>query len=427
MILFMCMANDIKQVYASLFIDENELQILVGEYFNTRFNVIRVDKVKMDGILNFKINDYDRVVEIIRKSIEHSSSKIGATIKKVILVLPAFGFDRHSLRVSVIPKGGILSKEDIAKAVSSSLKSKVDNNSMIVNSSIVKYNINGIATRRFPDKEICEEVLVDIDLLCADKDMCYDYVKAVSDAGLEVVDITLNNYAICKEAVLLEQSLNQNVILLDISNEHSYLSLLSKGKLISTEIIYDGLSSIAEAVYNAYHIPKVNIDRLIKFNVDYDSPHPEDSVFAWNDDEQVNHSISINELSNSVRPALNQYLEKVLTMCKPIIDSGTTSFYVTGEGSKMTQLIKELNKESGCETKGYYPDTIGVRDSSLCAIYGSFFVYKEKAILNDLNVSCLDIAEYDQTVDQKKVDVEGESITTKIKKLFEQYRDEEVR
>ena len=114
-------------------------------------------------------------------------------------------------------------------------------------------------------------------------------------------------------------------------------------------------------------------------------------------------------------------------MCKPIIDSGSTSFYVTGEGSKMSELVVMLKKESGCETKAYYPDTIGVRDSSLCAIYGSFFVYKEKAMLNDLNVSCLDIAEYDQTVDQKKVDVEGESITTKIKKMFEQYRDEEVR
>ncbi len=61
----------------------------------------------------------------------------------------------------------------------------------------------------------------------------------------------------------------------------------------------------------------------------------------------------------------------------------------------------------------------------MCSVYGSFFAYKEKASLNNLNVSCVDIAEYDSTVDQKKIDVEGETITMKIKKLFEQYRDRE--
>ncbi|MDO5440640.1 MAG: hypothetical protein Q4F12_03795 [Erysipelotrichaceae bacterium] len=420
------MGNTLKQVYASLFIDENELQIVVGEYFNTRFNIIRTDKVKMDGILDFKINDYDRVVEVISKSIEHTSTKIGASIKKVILVLPAVNFTRYPLRVSVVPNGGILSKKDIAKAISSSLKAKVDVNSMIVNAAVVKYYVNGIATRRLPEKEICDEVLVDIDLLCADKSLCYEYVKAVSDAGLEVLDITLNNYSICKEAVLLEQSLNSNTILLDIGNEHTFMSLLSKGKLVSTEIIYDGLSNLSNAVYNKFHLPKENIDRLVKFNVDYETNYKDDSVFAWNDDNQVNHSITVSELSECVKEPLNSYLDKLLTMCKPIIDSGPTSFFVVGEGSKMETLVNELKDKSGCDVRNYYPDTIGVRDASLCAAFGSFFVYKEKAMLNELNVSCVDIAEYDQTVDQKKVDIEGESITTKIKKMFELYRDEEV-
>ena len=421
------MAKGLKQVYASIFIDENELQIVAGEYFNTRFNIIRVDKVKMEGILNFKINDFDRAKEIVTKAIEHTSSKIGATIKKVILVLPAFNFKRYPLRVSVVPNGGILTRKDVAKALSSSLKAKVDGNSMIVNASIVKYFVNGIATRRLPEKEVCEEVLIDIDLLCADKDMCYDYVRLLASSGLEVLDITLNNYSICKEAVLLEQSLNENIILLDICNEHTFLTLLSKGKLLSTEVIFEGLSKINDAVYNEYHLPKESISRLVKYNVNFDSIYPDDAVFAWNDEKQINHSITVSELSNCVKEPINNFLGKILTMCKPIIESGKTSFFVVGEGAKMNALVQELRTLSNCPTKSYYPDTIGVRDSSLCASYGSFFVYREKALLNDLNVSCVDIAEYDQTVDQKKVDVEGESITSKIKKMFEQYRDEEVK
>lgn len=419
------MANSLRQVYASIYIDENELQILVAEYFNTRFNIIRADKFKIEGILNLKINDFDRVVEIIRGAVEHSSKKIGATINKVILVLPPLGFKRFPLRVSVIPNGGILTKKDIANAISKSLKEKIDDSSMIVNASIVKYNINGISTRRLPEKEICDEALIDIDLLCADKDMCYSYVKAVSAAGLNVLDITLNNYAISKEAVLFEQSLNSNIIILDIGNEHTYMSLLSKGKLVGSEIIYDGLSSIKNAVYNEYHLPKENIDRLIKYNVSYFGNETNDAVFAWNDDKQVNHSLSQKELSNVVYNPLKAYLEKILTMCKPIIDSGETSFFLIGEGSKMSALVNMLKETLNVDVKAYYPDTIGVRDASMSSIYGSFFVYKEKAILNDLNVSCVDIAEYDNAVDRKQEDNEGESLTTKIKKMFDELVHEE--
>ena len=415
------MAKELKQVYASLFIDENELQIVVAEYFNTRFNIIRVDKVKMEGIINYKINDLDRVVEIIKETVANSSNKIGSTIKKVILVLPPLGFKRYPLRVSVVPNGGIITKKDVAKAITSSLKTKVDGNSIVVNSCIVRYTINGISTFRLPEKEICDELIVDIDLLCADKDMTIEYINAVNKAGIEVLDITLNNYSICKEAVLLEESLKQNIILLDIGNSYTYLTLITKGKLTSTEIIYDGLSNIVDTVYNELSIPKENALRLIKYNVDYDSPYPNDAVFAWGDDNN-HHSITIKELSDTVRNPLSKYLDKILTMCKPIVDSGLTSFIVVGEGAKMKILIDELSKYSKCFVKEYYPESIGIRDSSLCSTYGALFVYKEKAYLNGINVSCVDIAEYDSVVDLKKDDTEGESITSKIKKLFDTYR-----
>ena len=193
--------------------DENELQILVGEYYNSRFNIIRADRVRLEGVLNFRIVDEDKVVEIIKSAVDNASTKIGATIQKVILVLPSLGFKRFPLRVKIEPHNHQVSKREVAKAVSSSLNTQIDDDLVIVNSSIVKYYVNGVAARRLPEKDNCDELIVDIDLLCADKDLCYSYVAAVSKAGLKVQDITLNNYSICREAVLFEQSLVSNVVL----------------------------------------------------------------------------------------------------------------------------------------------------------------------------------------------------------------------
>ena len=419
------MTNTLKQVYASIYIDDNLLQILVGEYYNTRFNIIYTNTTPIGGILDFKIADYDLVVKTIKEEINTASIKIGATIKKAILVLPAFNFKRYPLRVSVVPNGGILTKKDVARALTSSLRTPVDSDLTIVSAAIIKYMINGISTRRLPEREVCEEVLIDIDLLCADKDITYEYINALSDAGIEVLDITLNNYSICKEAVLLEQSLSENIILLDINVNHTYMSLLSKGKLVSTEVIYEGLGKIIDTVRENINIPLNDLSRLVVYNVDYESASKDDAVYAWKNEKNESFSVSIRDLNENTLKPLNAYIDRILQMCKPILEGGKTIFFLVGQGSKMDALAKMLQAKANVNVKQYYPDTIGIRDAQMCSVYGSFFVYKEKALLNNLNVSCVDIAEYDSTVDQKKIYVEGETITMKIKKLFEQYRDKE--
>ena len=419
------MTNTLKQVYASIYIDDNLLQILVGEYYNTRFNIIYTNTTPIGGILDFKIADYDLVVKTIKEEINTASIKIGATIKKAILVLPAFNFKRYPLRVSVVPNGGILTKKDVARALTSSLRTPVDSDLTIVSAAIIKYMINGISTRRLPEREVCEEVLIDIDLLCADKDITYEYINALSDAGIEVLDITLNNYSICKEAVLLEQSLSENIILLDINVNHTYMSLLSKGKLVSTEVIYEGLGKIIDTVRENINIPLNDLSRLVVYNVDYESASKDDAVYAWKNEKNESFSVSIRDLNENTLKPLNAYIDRILQMCKPILEGGKTIFFLVGQGSKMDALAKMLQAKANVNVKQYYPDTIGIRDAQMCSVYGSFFVYKEKALLNNLNVSCVDIAEYDSTVDQKKIDVEGKTITMKIKKLFEQYRDKE--
>ena len=78
---------------------------------------------------------------------------------------------------------------------------------------------------------------------------------------------------------------------------------------------------------------------------------------------------------------------------------------------------------AGCEIREYYPETIGVRNPALTALYGSFIVYREKALLNNQNVSCVDLVQYNSLIEKKEIDSEGETITTKIRNLFRQYID----
>ena len=414
---------DIKQVYATLKIDDGQVQILVAEYFNTRFNVINTYIGEIEGISDYRIIDEEKALEGLNKAIDAVSNKIGARLEKVVLVLPPFNFKRTSLKVSVIPSSSYITKKDVARAITNSLKTKVDDDLAIINTHISKYTINGISSRRLPDNEACDEAILDIDLLCADKEMAFSYVELLSKAKLEILDLCLSNYAISKESVSLENSIGQTIILLDIGNNATYMSLLSKAKLLSTEIIYEGLNKMTDLVCDKYHLPSNIVPRLIKYNVDFDSNYPLDAVYAWNGDDS-SKSISTKELTDFLTSEIDAYVDRVTLMCKPIIQKGA-SFLLSGEGSDMKALVYKFKEKTNCEVKAYYPDAIGVRNSNLCAVYGALFVYKEKANLNEISVNAVNMVEYDKTVNQIEVDVEGESITSKIKKLFETYKDRE--
>jgi len=418
------METSIKQIYVALQIDENELRVLVGEYFNTRFNIIKVEERKTTSIVDFKVVNKDLLVSDIKEILSVTSKKIGAKIEKVLLVLPAYNFKRFPLTSSVNASKGSVSKADIARAISNSLRAKVDNDVMVINPVTIKYTINGISTRRMPENETCDQMFVDIDLLCCDKEMTYSFVSAIEESGYQVLDVCLNNYAICKEASLFEESSKKNVIVLDINSDITYLTLLAKGKIVSTEIIYEGLNRMINAVYEQYHIPTETINRLLKYSVNYDEDKQDCIVYAWNQNDKA-MNLTAMQLSATVERSLNDFVDRLAIMCKPILESGETSVVITGVGEQMSALLKKLSQKFEVEVTSYYPDTIGVRDSSLTAIYGSLVAYRDKVLLNNLNVSCVDLLEYDQLIDQRSIDTEGATFTTKIKKFFIQYLNRE--
>lgn len=417
------MERSIKQIYVSLEISENDLKILVAEYFNTRFNVIKVLKKDTKCINDFKVSDKAGLKKDLKELIDECSKSINTKIENVILVLPAYNFKRIPLKSKVIPEKGYVTKNDIARSISNALRTKVDYDIMTINAMPTKYTINDISTRRIPENEHCDEMIVDIDLLCADKNMTYDYVSVVEECGVKVLDIVLNSYAIGKEASLFEESLKKNIICLDIQKSLTFLTLFSKGKIVSNEIVFDGLNTIISDMKVNFDIPNDDLLKLIKYDINTESNYLDDIIYAYSSAGNTK-TITTRQLNDICIKLVERVVDNLVGMCAPIIEQGA-SLFITGEGQQMKYLVDRIKDKANCEVNCYYPETIGVRDSSLTALFGSLVAYNEKAKLNDLNVTCIDLLKYDENIDQKEIDSEGETITTKIKNLFKQYVDRE--
>ena len=59
-----------KQIFATLEVSDHEVRMIVGEFFNTRFNILKVERVPVDALSYDTITDQDALTaakELIRR------------------------------------------------------------------------------------------------------------------------------------------------------------------------------------------------------------------------------------------------------------------------------------------------------------------------------------------------------------------------
>lgn len=413
-----------KQIFAALEITDHEIRLIVGEFFNTRFNIIKVERVLYTGLNNYKVESEEKVVAAIKKAVNNAARKIGAPIEKVLLAIPSVNVHRYPLKVTtkIDSIDNVVTSYDIQRARKKAASTKIDDQLALIQTVCVKYTCNGIATRRIPLNEKCDMLTVDIDLLCVDREIAFGLVSCVEKAGLEVLDVCLDSFAIAKEAAMFEQTVGQNVLMLNLTRENSTLALLAKGKLIHCDVLTHGLNNWIEEIQEKYQLPVENAARVIKSNARFDdNKYSAQPVYVWSSAGET-HSLSEKEISECIKEKVENWSREIKETCLPILESDRTIVVLTGEGSEIQGLSKLLEKELGTEVRLYVPETLGVRTGELVACLGLFFAYKDQLpILGEVENS-VNIYEFEKTV-RYKVDEgtdEEESITKKLKgMLFE--------
>ena len=63
-----------KEIYAAVEIADHEIRLVVGEFFDTRFNILRVERTPVKGVENKRITDEQDVV----KQMKHWNSQLNA-------------------------------------------------------------------------------------------------------------------------------------------------------------------------------------------------------------------------------------------------------------------------------------------------------------------------------------------------------------
>ena len=365
-----------KQIQASVQIADHEIRLVVGEFHENHLNILRVERVKHNGVRNQNIVHETSVIDALKKAIENASNVLGYKIERVLLVVPSVQMKKMNGKVNVNVKSRKIQLSDIQTGINDIITSEHDENLELVNIGGIKYIINGISTRKLPLNEECDQFMMDLDLFYCEKTTLYAYANVVEKAGLEIMDICLDAYAIGEEAALFEQAISNYIILVNFERQTTTLSLFSHGKLLNSEVLEEGYGEWVSSLVDLTGLKSDACVRLLTDNAALEEKdYSLDPVFLWYKDNE-DRTLSLSEIHEAVKPAALKWFNTMKEVCEPILNANGGQIVVTGAGVElagMSDAVKMIHEKASV----YVPQTIGARDGSLSSVLGMFYAYRE--------------------------------------------------
>ena len=413
-----------KQIFASVEVADHEVRLVVGEFFNARFNIIKVERIPCFGITYDQVLDPDEISNALRKAAGSAKRTIGAEIKKVNLAIPSYKTKKYSLRSTVDVSGidGVITIQDVRNAIKKAESVNISKDYALIQTVCVKYIVNGIATRRIPIGEKCSQLSIDVDLLCADRKLAYDLVGCVENAGLQVLDIFPEVYAVGKEAALFERAVEKQIVVLKIERQSTVLGLFRKGRLTTAGVLPAGLGNLVSDCVDQYGVETSDADELLKYSIRFNQKvYTDNPVHIWSKDGETK-TISEKQFVESIQKNVAQWVKDLIKTCEPILQAGPTTVIITGEGGETEGLSDLLSESLGCSVKCYIPETLGGRNAGLTAPLGLLYAYQDKLPITGYIDDSLDMDAFKKSVSyrekKKEIDSKEDTLTSKLKGLF---------
>lgn len=395
--------------------------MIVGEFYETRFNILRVEKNEITGISHKIIVDEQAVVNGIMKTVKKAEEALGFRVERVIMALPSVHVVRHVKKVKVLPEASSkrIRLSDIQRGLNQAISFKPEADLELVNIGCIKYITNGITSRKMPLDEASEMLMMSVDLLYADKEIVYSYARCIEKAGLEIMDVCLDSYAVAQEAAVFEQTVDKYVILVNLARQDTTLSLFSHGKLVNCEIIPNGYDKWLHEFKEQYSLSENISYRLLQNTCTFDVSKAKDSViYIWSSNNEQKQ-LTEREVCEIAIPKIQEWIRAVNEACLPIVEHGDVRYLITGEGCEISSLA-HLISECNAPAQIYVPQTIGARDCSYVTCLGMFYSWREQqTIRQDESISC-NLGEVDDSlqITARKVSNDEGGFTKKLKSIL---------
>lgn len=410
-----------KRVYASIEIADQEIRLVVLEIFEARYNVLRVESVTCTGVKDQVIVNEANVVTAIRTAVTNAQVALGYRIERVLLAVPSLNVMRSNQKVHVQIEDGTRAIRlfHIQQGYNKAIQKKLGDDIEFVNANKISYIVNSQEEKKLPIGKECDEFVMDVDLLYANKEMIYSYARCIEQANLEILDLCLDAYAIAQETAVLVQSNDRPIIQLDLEKDHCTMAFFAKGKLMNCAILDKGYNSFVEEITKKYHLTDEVGYRLLQNIFSSNEDENSDVIVYIEQKEDMRVEISAKELAKECLPKIRQWIASVNETCAPIVRQGNTKYVVTGKGSNIS-VLKDMDKAFNAEAMIYEERSVGARDGAYVCCLGMAYAWQDINRIRHLNRISANNNELEASIDsikQRSKNGEG-GFTKKLKSVI---------
>ncbi|MBR0138134.1 MAG: hypothetical protein IJM15_06975 [Erysipelotrichaceae bacterium] len=387
------------QILVSVQIESDEIRLLAGEFFSDRLNVLGKKEVACAGLDGVHIIDKNIVAATLKKAVDELSAEIGAPIEGVLLCIPSYRFEITPINTYQLVSGENqeISLEDIRALYREGNNHFVGNNREVINTVANTFRADFIVFQKMPLGRKSDYVEAQMQLLCCDRELTYDYLEVINKANLKAIDIFVDCYALAKEAAFFEQTSPESYILnIQLEKNTTIFSLINDSKLINSASIPQGYNPVLKAIIDKYEIPADKaanlLFRYIKCDEeDYESTRIITKYLNKNNEEK---EITYGLLNQIARPMIDQVINDIVTCCSSILALDDVKVVITSSGTSINNIDKVLSEKINREVSCYYPETIGARESKWAVDLGMMYAYRDIDAVYQRNASSVNLDSY---------------------------------
>lgn len=365
-----------KQLYSSIEITNDEIRLLVGEYYMSRFNVLRSEFVPIHQAINNNrmIEKPQIVAAAIVKLLNNAEKALALKINKVILCIPSVDVKCIRKRVNVAIEEGSkrIMMSHVRLGLEKAIASEESQSHEFVNVGSVKYIVSGISSRSVPLDEKADLLTMDVELLFAKREIVYSYVKCLESCGVSILEICLDSYAMAEESVTLENSMDKYIVLVDLQKTDTTLSLYHKGRLLECERLKTGYQTWINELHRRHHLSYVEAEAMVMENCFEEKGIYDDIVsYIWVDrDEQK--SLTKKQIYDTVEERVKYWISTVNETCDPLRTIESSKIVLSGRGADIVGLRSVLTG-LGLPSQIYIPNTLGIREGRYTVCLGAMY------------------------------------------------------
>ena len=230
-----------RKIYASIDIGTYGIKFVVGEYFNHKFYVLASHSVPSKGIKKGLIVEPSLVLDTIHEGMKKINEDLGIEIKKVIVNVPDYNIEIKKVTGSTDIKGeeNRITSTDINKVIKDSIYNKLTENYELVTVIPIEYKIDKETGISKPIGKNGQKLEIQGIMISTPKKNIYSVLSAVENAGLEVMDITIDGLSNYFEVHNNDLD-KKNGAIISLGHAKTTVSIFENGKMVNNETLQIG-------------------------------------------------------------------------------------------------------------------------------------------------------------------------------------------